>query len=208
MESLSTLSVALGAAWTSGINLYATVLVLGLLQRFEVADLPGGLAVLENPWIIGVACVLYAVEFVADKVPYVDSIWDVVHTFIRVPAGAVVAYAAAYEMDQAVAVGAFLVGGGFALGSHGTKASVRVLANASPEPFSNWALSLVEDVIAVVGVVFAVIAPFLLAVVLSAFVILAAWLGPRLVRSIGKLLKGFGALITGKGWKTAAKVAE
>src|ERR1044072_8478452 len=104
MDWFSTLSLALGAAWTSGINLYATVTILGLLQKFGAAKLPGGLDVLDNWWIIGIAGVLFLVEFVADKVPYVDSVWDVIHTFIRIPAGAVLAYAAAYQIDPTVGV--------------------------------------------------------------------------------------------------------
>src|SRR5688500_556945 len=125
MEWFSTLSLALGSAWTSGINLYATVSVLGLLQKFGAARLPGGLDVLDNWWIIGVAGFLYLVEFFADKIPYVDSVWDVVHTFIRVPAGAIVAYGATNQMDQSIHVIATLVGGGLAFSSHGTKAAVR-----------------------------------------------------------------------------------
>ena len=123
MEWFSTLSLALGSAWTSGINLYATVTVLGLLQKFGAAKLPGGLDVLDNWWIIGVAAGLYLIEFFADKIPYVDSVWDVVHTFIRVPAGAIVAYAATNHLDPSITIPATLVGGGLALGSHGTKAA-------------------------------------------------------------------------------------
>jgi hypothetical protein len=111
MEWFSTLSLALGTAWTSGINLYATVSVLGLLQKFGSVKLPGGLDVLDNWAIIGVAGGLYLVEFFADKIPYVDSVWDVVHTFIRVPAGAIVAYAAVSDMDPGISIPAALVGG-------------------------------------------------------------------------------------------------
>src|SRR4029078_7370252 len=134
MEWFSTLSLALGSAWTSGINLYATVTVLGLLQKFGAAKLPGGLDALDNWWIIGVAGGLYLIEFFADKIPYVDSVWDVLHTFIRVPAGAVVAYAATNHLDPSVYVITTLVGGGLALSSHGTKAALRAGANLSPEP--------------------------------------------------------------------------
>src|SRR4051794_2854604 len=108
-------SLALGSAWTSGINLYATVTVLGLLQKFEAAKLPGGLDALDNWWIIGVAGGLYLVEFFADKIPYVDSVWDVLHTFIRVPAGAIVAYAATNQLDSSITIPAALLGGGLAL---------------------------------------------------------------------------------------------
>ncbi|HEY9284855.1 MAG TPA: DUF4126 domain-containing protein, partial [Pyrinomonadaceae bacterium] len=113
MNLIDTLGLALGAAWTSGINLYATVAVLGLLQRFElVSQLPGGLDVLANPWVIGTAVALYVVEFFADKVPYVDTAWDAVHTFIRVPAGAVLALAATAELHPAARAVAVLAGGG------------------------------------------------------------------------------------------------
>src|SRR5256885_6411952 len=159
MEWVSTLSLALGSAWTSGINLYATVSVLGLLQKFGATKLPGGLDVLDNWWIIGIAGGLYLVEFFADKIPYVDSVWDVVHTFIRVPAGAVVAYAATNQLDPKIYIIATLLGGGLALSSHGTKAALRVGANLSPEPVSNWALSFIEDGVAIGGVFLAVFAP-------------------------------------------------
>src|ERR1043165_7397920 len=110
MEWFSTLTLALGSAWTSGINLYATVTVLGLLQKFGAAKLPGGLDALDNWWIIGIAAGLYIIEFVADKIPYVDSIWDVIHTFIRVPAGAVVAYAATNQDATTINIIATLLG--------------------------------------------------------------------------------------------------
>ena len=130
MNPIQTLSLALGAGFSSGLNLYATVATLGLLQRFGIVHLPASLEVLAHPWVIGVAAGLYLIEFFADKIPYVDTIWDLIHTFIRPPAAA-------------------LLAGGVALTSHGTKASARAAVNASPEPFSNWTLSLGEDVLAV-----------------------------------------------------------
>ena len=184
MEWFSTLTLALGSAWTSGINLYATVSVLGLLQKFSAIKLPGGLDVLDNWWIIAVAGGLYLVEFVADKVPYVDSVWDVVHTFIRVPAGAAMAYAATSEMDASATVIATLLGGGFALSSHGTKAALRAGANLSPEPVSNWILSIVEDIIAIGGAILAVVAPVLIAIVLVIFLIFFVWFFPKVIRAI------------------------
>ena len=129
---------------------------MGLLQKFGVAKLPGGLDILDNWWIIGIAAGLYLVEFFADKIPYVDSVWDVVHTFIRVPAGAIVAYGAVYDLDPSVYVPATLIGGGLAFASHGTKAAARIGANLSPEPVSNWSLSIFEDIIAFAGVLLAV----------------------------------------------------
>lgn len=191
MEWFSTLSLALGTAWTSGINLYATVAVLGLLQRFGATKLPGGLDVLDNWWIIGIAAFLYLIEFFADKIPYVDSVWDAVHTFIRVPAGAIVAYAATNEMDAGVATIAALVGGGLAFSSHGTKAALRAGANLSPEPVSNWILSIVEDIIAFVGTFLAVFAPVLIAFVLLIFAIFFIWFAPKVFRAVRRLFSVF-----------------
>lgn len=205
MDWFSTLTLALGSAWTSGINLYATVAVLGLLQKFGSIHLPGGLDVLDNWWIIGVAGFLYSIEFVADKVPYVDSVWDVIHTFIRVPAGAVVAYAATNQMDPAVMISATLLGGGLALSSHGTKAALRAGANLSPEPFSNWALSIVEDVLAIVGTVLAVIAPVLVAIVLIVFLIFFFWFAPKVFQAIRKLFRAMKSLFKGEGFREVAR---
>src|ERR687894_203615 len=189
MNLIDTLGLALGAAWTAGINLYATVAVLGLLQRFElVGRLPGGLEVLDNWWIIGVALGLYVVEFVADKVPYVDSVWDVVHTFVRVPAGAALALAATTELAPAVQVVALLLGGTLALSTHGTKATVRAAANTSPEPVTNWALSLAEDVVAVAAVVLAALHPLVILAVIFVFLLLLLWLLPKVLRRLRRML--------------------
>lgn len=205
MEWFSTLSLALGTAWTSGINLYATVSVLGLLQKFGAAKLPGGLDVLDNWWIIGVAAGLYLIEFFADKIPYVDSVWDVVHTFIRVPAGVIVAYAATNQMDASIYVPAALVGGGLAFASHGSKAAARVGANLSPEPVSNWTLSLIEDVIAFGGVLLAVFAPFVIALVLLIFVLLFTWFFPKVIRAFWRMCRAVAAFFAGRGFDPAAR---
>lgn len=208
MEWFSTISLALGTAWTSGINLYATVAVLGLLQRFgATGKLPGGLDVLDNWWIIGVAAFLYIVEFFADKIPYVDSVWDVIHTFIRVPAGAVVAYAATNQTDPTVNTVATLLGGGLAFSSHGTKSALRAAANFSPEPVSNWALSIVEDIIAFVGTILAVFAPFILAGVLILFIVFFMWFFPKVYRAVKRLFAAIGALFRGEGLKKVAQKA-
>jgi Domain of unknown function (DUF4126) len=201
MEWFPTLSLALGSAWTSGINLYATVTVLGLLQKFGATHLPGGLEALDSWWVIGIAGGLYLIEFVADKIPYVDSVWDVVHTFIRVPAGAIVAYAATNQMDTRVAVVATLIGGGLALSSHGTKAALRATANLSPEPFSNWALSFLEDGVAIAGSLFAVFAPVLIAVILVIFVFVFLWFFPKFFRAFRKLTGSARSFISGRGFK-------
>src|SRR5947199_6894587 len=147
MSGLSTLGFAMGSAWLSGINLYASVLTMGLLQRFHLVQLPGELSRLSEWWVIALAAVLYGVEFIADKVPAVDSVWDAVHTFIRIPAGAILAASAFAHFDPGVRIAAMLIGGSIALSSHGIKAATRLAANTSPEPFSNIALSVAEDVI-------------------------------------------------------------
>jgi uncharacterized membrane protein len=125
-------------------------------------QLPGELQVVTSWWVIGIATFLYVVEFVADKVPVVDSTWDVVHTFIRIPAGAVLAAAAFGDFDRSVQVIAFLLGGGLALSSHGTKAATRLILNASPEPVSNAVASVVEDIVAIFSIIASVFLPLLL----------------------------------------------
>src|SRR5215470_12219475 len=126
---LTTLGTAMGSAWLSGINLYATVVTLGLLERFHLVKLPGELGVLGNWWVIGLAGGMYLLEFVADKIPAVDSAWDAIHTFIRVPAGAILAATAFAHFDPSVRMAALLVGGGVALSSHGMKATTRLAVN-------------------------------------------------------------------------------
>lgn len=207
MEWFSTLSLALGTAWTSGINLYATVSVLGLLQKLGGVRLPGGLDVLDNWWIIGIAGFLYAVEFFADKVPYVDNVWDVIHTFIRVPAGVIVAYAATNDLDPSIYIPAALIGGGLAFSSHGTKAAARAAANISPEPVSNWILSLAEDVIAFAGAIIAVFAPAVIAVVLVLFLIFFFWFFPRVVRAVRRIFNAIAAMFRGESFREIARKA-
>lgn len=207
MEWFSTLTLALGSAWTSGINLYATVSVLGLLQKFGAAKLPGGLEVLDNWWIIGFAAGLYVIEFFADKIPYVDSIWDVVHTFIRIPAGVIVAYVATDQLDAGIYIPAALVGGGLAFASHGTKAAARIGANLSPEPVSNWVLSIFEDVVAFLGTLLAVFAPFIIAGILVIFVAAFLWFFPRVYRAIRRLFAAVAAFFRGESFEAIAKRA-
>jgi len=198
MNVIQVLGLALGAAWTSGLNLYATVAVLGLLEHYKLAHLPGGLHVLGNRLIIGVALFLYVVEFFADKIPYVDTVWDAVHTFIRVPAGAVLAAAASSDISPAVQVLALLLGGGLALSTHGTKATVRAGANLSPEPLTNWSLSLLEDALAIGAVVLAVISPIGILAVILIFLLILIWILPKVVRRIRRMLKAAGNFFRGR----------
>jgi hypothetical protein len=182
MDIIGRLATAFGPAWASGLNLYAMVATLGLLGRFGGLHLPGELEVLTNKWVIGVALALYGVEFIADKIPIVDSVWDLIHTFLRVPAGAVVAAAAMGDYSRPIQIIAFLIGGGLALSSHGTKAATRAALNLSPEPFSNIIASLVEDVIAVGATVLAFIAPLVVLVLVAVALVVTVWLLPKIVR--------------------------
>lgn len=174
--------MAFGSAWVSGINLYAVVATLGLLGRFGGLSLPGELSFAANEWVIGVAIALYCVEFVADKIPWLDSIWDVIHTFIRVPAGAVVAATALGDFNKPVQVVAFMIGGGLALSSHGTKATMRALLNLSPEPVTNIVASIVEDVVALLAILIVVFAPLLALLLLACAVSVTVLLLPRILR--------------------------
>ena len=198
MDAISIIGIALGSAWTSGINLYATVTVLGLLQHFTSIKLPGGLDVFDNWIIIGVAAALYLIEFFADKIPYLDSVWDVVHTFIRVPAGAIIALAATTELDPTIQVVAFLIGGGLALSSHGTKATLRAAANLSPEPVSNWVLSIVEDIIAVAGVIIAVVSPIVIIIIIAIFLVLFFWIAKKVVTKLIQMMRAVKNFFFGK----------
>jgi len=182
MDFISTLAVSLGASWVSGINLYAAVATLGLLGRFANLKLPGELDALTSWWVIGVALFMFVVEFVADKVPVVDSVWDVIHTFIRIPAGAVLAATAFGDFDRSIQVIALLVGGSLALSSHGTKASLRALVNTSPEPVSNVVVSLAEDVLVIVSILLALFLPVLVFLVIGVGVAISIWILPRVLR--------------------------
>jgi hypothetical protein len=181
--------------------------MLGLLQKFGLSKLPGGLDVLDSWWIIGIGGGLFLVEFVADKVPYVDSVWDVIHTFIRIPAGAIVAYAATNQLEPQMVVIATLLGGGLALASHGTKAAARIGANLSPEPVTNWTLSFVEDGIAIGGVFLAVFAPVAIVSVLAIFLLFFIWFMPKVLRAIGRLFVATAAFFRGESFAEVARRA-
>lgn len=189
MSIISTIALAMGASWTSGINLYASVATLGLLARFTNLQLPGELQVLTSWWIIGIASGLYVIEFFADKVPWLDSTWDLIHTFIRVPAGAVLAAAAFGDFDKTIQVIALLLGGGLALSSHGTKAATRAVINASPEPVTNIVASVVEDIVAVLSIVAAVFVPVLLFVIVALGLLVSYLVLPRVVRFLAQVFR-------------------
>src|SRR5713101_8451081 len=181
-ETLAALAVALGAGWASGLNVYAAVLVLGGAERLGLVSLPHDLQMLASPWVLGVAALLFALNFFADKIPYIDSINDMLHTFIRIPAGALLAYGAAAGLSPEVAIIAGLLGGTLAAGSHIAKSGTRALINTSPEPFSNIAASLTEDAAVFGGLALALSHPITFLCLLAVFVALLVWLLPRLVR--------------------------
>ena len=170
LEALATLGRTMGFSLAAGVNLYATVAILGLASRYGWVELPEQFKVFDNPWIIGGAAVLYAVEFVADKIPWVDSIWDSVHTLIRPIGGAGIAVASLGDASPAMRGAIALLGGVVAAGSHMTKAGTRVAANTTPEPFSNWILSLVEDLF-VIGLSFITLKYPLVALAISVVIV-------------------------------------
>lgn len=180
MSPLQTLGFALGTSFASGLNLYATVAAAGLFQRLGFVELPPSLGILSHPVVIGIALVLFVVEFIADKIPLVDSAWDAVHTFIRPPAAMILAYSSFGAVPEVWKLGAALIGGGVALTSHGAKASARAAANTSPEPFSNWLLSVSEDAAAVFLSWMAATYPLLTAGVVIVLVVLSAFIIWRL----------------------------
>ena len=182
MGTIEALSLAMGTAWTSGINLYATVAALGIAGRSEMIQLPPELQVLTHPAVIAIACIMYVIEFFADKVPFVDSGWDILHTFIRVPAGALLAAKSLGDMTTALELMAILAGGTVALAAHSTKATMRLAINASPEPFTNWGASFTED-LAVLGSIWMIFHhPVVMLFLVLSFLAVVVWLLPKLFR--------------------------
>jgi len=193
-QLVRTLSLTMGASWASGINLYATILVLGLMHLTGNIVLPAPLQVLASPMVIGAAGLMYAVEFVADKIPGVDTGWDSIHTFIRIPAGAMLAAGAVGQVNPTLAIAAGILGGGLAASTHATKAGGRVMINASPEPFTNWTASVVEDVAVVAGLWTALHSPWLFLGLLVLCILLMAWLLPKIWQGIKKVFRFFARL--------------
>jgi len=191
MNPIETISLVLGTGFSSGLNLYATVATLGLLQRFGIIHLPEKLQVLSHPLVLGVALGLYGVEFLADKIPYVDSVWQAVHTFIRPPAAALLAFSVTAAATEPWRWAAALLAGGIALTSHGTKASARAAVNMSPEPFSNWALSFGEDLLAVWVTWFATAHPRIAVIVVIVLVAISLYVLYHLFRFLRRTLQKF-----------------
>lgn len=183
---IATLALTMGASWASGINLYAALLMLGLGAATGNITLPDELAILANPLVIGAAGVMYLIEFFADKIPGLDSVWDAAHTFVRIPAGAMLAAGAVGDVSTAMEITAGILGGSAAATSHATKAGTRLMLNTSPEPASNWTASLSEDAMVFAGLWAALNHPLIFLGLFIAFIGLAIWLLPKL----WALLKG------------------
>lgn len=188
LPQLIALAAVLGFA--SGIRLYAVLLIVGLVGTAGWVELPAGLAILQHPWILGASAVMFVIEFFADKVPGVDSVWDAIQTFIRIPAGAALAAAVFGGLDSAAwTTAAAILGGTLAATSHFTKTGTRAAANTSPEPFSNVVLSVAED-FAVGGLMWLVMSYPLVALgFVIALLLLAAWLLPKLIRFLRRLIR-------------------
>lgn len=194
MDITTTIALSLGIAWSSGINLYAAVFMLGFMGNNGYIDLPPDLVILQDPAVMMAAGFMYCVEFFADKTPGVDSGWDAIHSFIRIPAGAVMASMAVGDVSPAMQVAAFLIGGAVTTTSHATKAGSRVLINTSPEPFSNWVASVAEDIIVIGGLWTALNHPVVFLVFLAMFILLMIWLLPKIWRGIKLVARKLGAL--------------
>lgn len=204
MDPVHTIAMTMGIAWASGINLYAAVFMLGYLGMTGNIQLPPDLMMLSDPLVLAAAGFMYCMEFFADKTPGVDTGWDAIHTFIRIPAGAILAAGAIGDVSPAAQLAAGLIGGAMAAGSHLTKSGARVLINTSPEPVSNWLASITEDVAVIAGLWAALHHPVVFLVLLALFIVLMIWLLPRLWRAMRKIFGFIGRLFGAKTAGTSA----
>ena len=200
----TTLALTMGLAWASGINLYATLFTLGYLANTGNIDLPPDLLIVANPMVMAASGLMYCIEFFADKMPGVDTGWDAIHTFIRIPAGDMLAAGAVGDLNPAVELAAAIMGGSLAAGSHATKAGSRVLINTSPEPFSNWIASISEDVVVITGVWACINHPILFLIALAGFILLMIWLLPRIWGGVKKVFGFIGNLFRNESNSTGS----
>ena len=208
MDTLQSVAMAAGLAWASGIRLYAVLFVTGLVGMMGWVVLPEHIRILEHPLVLGAAGFMLFVEFFADKIPGVDTIWDIAHTFVRIPAGAALA-AGVFGADSTVmTLVAGILGGMLATGSHFTKTGSRVLINTSPEPWSNWGASLGEDALVMTALWAALKYPLVLLALLALFLVIALWLLPRLFRAIVGLLRRMGLLLAPRRPQASAPPAS
>ncbi len=194
MDIFSSIGLLLGSSWASGVNLYLSMAGLGIAHRMEWIKLPGNLEVLSHPLIVGVAIFLFVIEFVVDKVPYVDSVWDSVHTFIRPIASAVLGYMAMGDAGSVIQILIALLTGGIALDSHLTKATTRLAINASPEPVSNSIASVTKDA-TVIGALYLIINhPIVIAILVTLFIVFSIWFLKKMFKFMKKVFS-----FSGKG---------
>jgi len=186
-EIISLIALVFGASWASGINLYATILTLGLMNNTGYIDLPEQLTLISDPIVLLAAGGMFVAEFIIDKVPGADNAWDSIHSFIRIPFGAYMAFGVAGEQGVALATAAAIVGGGLTAATHATKSGTRILANTSPEPFSNWFLSISEDIAVFLGLWAAVSNPVFFLVLFVVFICLMIWILPKVFRGVSKI---------------------
>lgn len=205
MGIVESIALSMGAAWGSGINLYAAVFTLGFLHNTDKIALPPDLVILGDPLVMTAAGVMYLVEFFADKIPGFDTLWDSIHSFIRIPAGAVLAAGALGELGAGAQLAAALVGGTLAAATHATKAGTRCVVNASPEPFSNWALSIGEDIAVFAGVWAALTHPWVFLGLLVLFIAFMAWILPKIWRGIKKVFRWLFRSQAGEGQSPPAQ---
>ncbi len=182
MNTIEIISLVTAIAWASGINLYATIIILGAVGHYDYVVLPSQLDILAEPMVISAAGFMYFTEFVVDKIPGLDSIWDALHTFIRIPAGAILSMSALGGADPVLEMMALLLGGALAAGSHTTKSASRLLIQSSPEPVSNWTASVSEDLIVIAGFWTALNHPWIFIIAIILFICLFIWLFPRLIQ--------------------------
>jgi len=205
MDITQTIALTMGVAWASGINLYAAMLMLGYMGSTGNIDLPPELQILTNPVVMIAAGAMYCIEFFADKVPGIDTGWDLVQTFIRIPAGALLAAGAVGDAGLGSQLAAAVTGGTLATGSHLVKAGGRVLINTSPEPVTNWFTSLGEDVAVIAGLWTALQHPLLFLMFLGLFIMAMLWLLPRIWRGIRGVFTRLGRLTGNPGTGTGKK---
>jgi hypothetical protein len=199
LDTVQTIALVAGIAWASGINLYITILILGLLGHYEYIGLPAQLNILSEPMVMIAAGIMCLTEFVVDKIPGIDSLWDALHTFIRIPAGALLSMLAVAGTDPALELTALILGGTLAAGTHTSKSATRLMMQSSPEPISNWTASIAEDFLVVAGIWTALSQPWIFLAMLTLFICIMIWLLPKLLSALKHTLRVLKDLIAGSG---------
>ncbi|TAK72387.1 MAG: DUF4126 domain-containing protein [Betaproteobacteria bacterium] len=196
MDTLQSVALAAGLAWGSGIRLYAVLFIAGLMARLGYVELPPGLGLLTHPAVLSASGFMLFIEFFADKIPGIDSLWDAAHTFVRIPAGALLAALALADQDPALVLAAAILGGSLASAVHLTKTGSRALINASPEPFSNWTASFGEEALLLGGLWAAFTHPLVFLAGLAIFLLVALWLLPKIWRGLRVVWRGLRAVLS------------